>query len=268
MIVSTITGRIDHRLLLTYAADPDVVGSLVPAPFRPELVGGRAVVGICILRLSELRPPRFPRWSGARSDNAAHRVAVEWDDDEGVHSGVFVLRRDSAHWLSVRAGGRAFPGVHGRADFCVVDDAAALAVSYRAHDGLSVDAVATPGATWRSRLFASPGEASRFYERASRGYSSARDGGLEGVELVSGAWDPEVVDVDVRSSFYDDPVRFPPGSLELDGALLLRDLPVDWRRVPAPHGSGGRASVGPWTPSRWPGRPSPSVASTPSSSTT
>ena len=47
-------------------------------------------------------------------------------------------------------------------------------------------------------------------------------------------WAAEPVSVTARSSFYENPDRFPPGSLHLDAALLMRDLPVTWRRLAAP----------------------------------
>ncbi len=38
----------------------------------------------------------------------------------------------------------------------------------------------------------------------------------------------------VSSSVFDDPARFPVGSIELDSALVMRDIPVEWHElVPA-----------------------------------
>ena len=51
---------------------------------------------------------------GLRSENAAHRVAVEWDEgDEGdeVKRGVYVLRRDTNSRLNAVAGGYLGVGV-------------------------------------------------------------------------------------------------------------------------------------------------------------
>ena len=50
---------------------------------------------------------------GMTSENSAHRIAVEWDDEEGVvKEGVFVPRRDTDSRLVALAGGRIFPGMH------------------------------------------------------------------------------------------------------------------------------------------------------------
>ena len=51
----------------------------------------------------------------------------------------------------------------------------------------------------------------------------------DGVELRTDRWRVEPVEVHaVRSSFFDDPHRFPPGSTVLDCALLMRDIPATW----------------------------------------
>jgi hypothetical protein len=49
------------------------------------------------------------------------------------------------------------------------------------------------------------------------------------VELRTDRWRVEPVEVHaVRSSFFDDPHLFPPGSAVLDCALLMRDIPATW----------------------------------------
>ena len=88
MRLPRITSEIERRLLVNYRADPDVVARLLPEPFRPQLADGAAVVGICLIRLGATRPVGFPRWIGLRSENAAHRIAVEWDEPAGTRTGV------------------------------------------------------------------------------------------------------------------------------------------------------------------------------------
>jgi hypothetical protein len=56
---------------------------------------------------------------GLRSENAAHRVAVEWDEDGAIRTGVFIPRRDSSSRLNALVSGRVFPGVHHHARFHV-----------------------------------------------------------------------------------------------------------------------------------------------------
>ena len=153
-MIRAMDGTIRHRLLVNYAADPEVVVPLLPPGLRPQLVRGHAVVGICVLRLSDLRPAGMPSWLGVTSDAAAHRIAVEWDGPLGAEVGVYVLRRDAAQALPVLGGGRLFPGVHRRARFTVEEEPDRLHVDIRTSDGLVVDVTVGPSAAWSSRLFA------------------------------------------------------------------------------------------------------------------
>src|SRR5690242_5724317 len=106
MKVPGLSGEIERRLLVNYRVDPDAIAAVLPPPFRPQLVNGYAVAGICLIRLGSMRPRPLPAWVGVRSENAAHRVAVEWDSPAGVRHGVYIPRRDSNSWLNVVVGGR------------------------------------------------------------------------------------------------------------------------------------------------------------------
>ncbi|MFD9045434.1 DUF2071 domain-containing protein [Streptomyces zaomyceticus] len=112
-----LSSVIERRLLVNYRVDPDAAARLLPEPLRPQVVHGHAVAGICLLRLGKVRPVWAPEALGPRSENAAHRIAVEWDGPDGVETGVYIPRRDTASRLNAWAGGRVFPGEHGRADF-------------------------------------------------------------------------------------------------------------------------------------------------------
>ena len=79
--LDTIQGVIARRVLLNYRIAPDVLQKVLPPPFTPKLYGGYGIGGVCMIRFQELRPSVLPTWMGLRSDNAAHRIAVEWDED-------------------------------------------------------------------------------------------------------------------------------------------------------------------------------------------
>lgn len=84
---------------------------LLPAPFRPKLHGGYAIAGICLIRLEEIRPEWMPGNLGLSSENAAHRIAVEWEDEGGsLREGVYVPRRDTGSVMNHWAGGRLSAG--------------------------------------------------------------------------------------------------------------------------------------------------------------
>jgi uncharacterized protein YqjF (DUF2071 family) len=101
-----LSSVVERRLLVNYRVDPTVIAGLLPAPLRPQQVNGQAVAGICLIRLGRVRPRSVPYGFGLRSENAAHRVAVEWDGPEGPRTGVYIPRRDSGSIVNVLAGGR------------------------------------------------------------------------------------------------------------------------------------------------------------------
>lgn len=120
--IPTITGVIRRRILLNYRVDAEVLEAVLPGNFRPKLVGGKAVAGICLIRLEEIRPKGLPKFLGIQSENSAHRIAVEWQDEFGeLCEGVYVPRRDTDSALNSLAGGRIFLGVHHRSIFEVED---------------------------------------------------------------------------------------------------------------------------------------------------
>ena len=57
-------------------------------PFRPKLVKGKGIAGICLIRLKQIRPRFVPSFLGISSGNAAHRIAVEWDEHGETKPGV------------------------------------------------------------------------------------------------------------------------------------------------------------------------------------
>jgi Uncharacterized conserved protein (COG2071) len=227
-----LSSVIERRLLVNYRVEPAAVAPLLPAPLRPQEIAGWAVAGICLIRLGRLRPHWMPGEFGLRSENAAHRIAVEWDGPEGPETGVYIPRRDSGSVVNVLTGGRLFPGRHHHASFDVRETAQDLHVAYASHDGairVSVD-VSMAERFHGSALFADLDQASAFFQRGSAGWSAGRDGRcLDGVELDTDSWRVGPVEVrEVRSTFFDDQDRFPGGSATLDCALLMRGITVAW----------------------------------------
>jgi hypothetical protein len=236
MRAPNLVGVVERRLLVNYRADPDVTARVLPAPLRPQLVNGWAVAGICLLRLGQLRPRAVPAILGTRSENAAHRIAVEWDTPDGIATGVYIPRRDTGSVVNVLVGGNLFPGTHHRAWFDVDESPAELRVGFTSADrGATVRVHArVADELTGSHLFADAADASEFFRRGSVGYSvTAEEGCLDGLELRTDAWRVDPVEVvSARSSFFDDGGLFPPGSATLDCALVMRDVPVTWHPLP------------------------------------
>jgi len=236
-----MTPRMDsvvrRRLLVNYRTDPAVTARLLPPPLRPQLVNGHAVAGICLIRLGQVRPWFLPAAVGLRSENAAHRIAVEWDTADGTARGVYIPRRHSGALLTVMLGGRVFPGVHHRARFRVRETPGDLRVAFTGtDDAVHVDVHARPVERWPAdSVFSDLNEASEFFRQAPAGYSTTNDACcLDGLELETSVWRVRPVEVlTARSAFFDDPSRFPPGSATLDCGLLMRDVPAMWRRLPS-----------------------------------
>lgn len=232
MRIPVMQGVIDRRILANYRIDADVMAKNLPAPFRPKLVDGYAIGGICLIRLLRVRPRFIPLPWGIRSENAAHRIAVEWDDEEGTQEGVYIPRRDTDSWMNAKAGGNIFPGVHHYATFDVDEDGERFSVTMNSKDGsASVHVVGTrTEAIPDSSVFSSLEEVSTFFERGSLGYSNTHQSGrYDGLELRCVDWKAEALAVEeVTSSYFEDTSHFPEGSVTFDCALLMREIEHEW----------------------------------------
>lgn len=232
MRLPVMRGVIDRRILVNYRVDPAVLAPLLPAPFRPKLVRGFGLVGICLIRLKHLRPAFLPSWLGVSSENAAHRTAVEWDEDGATRGGVYVRRRDTNSWLNTLAGGRLFPGFHHHATFDVRESAEDLAVTMRSDDNETSLCVRGHLTTeWSPKsVFSSLAEASAFFEAGAMGYSATPVvSRFQGLELRCNNWNVDPLEVEeVRSNFFENESLFPKGSIEFDCALLMRNIAHEW----------------------------------------
>jgi uncharacterized protein DUF2071 len=232
MRVPKVHGTIRRRLLVNFRVDPKVIQKLLPPPFTPKLHHGNAIAGICLIRLEDIRPEHFPKLVGISSENAAHRVAVMWNDNDIQREGVYIPRRDTGSVLNHLAGGRIFPGEHHRAHFDVRDTGTDIDLRMRSSDGSIVVRVVGAAASELpvTSSFSSVKEASAFFEPGSLGYSATASGRrLDGLVLKTHDWHVEPLAVrEVYSSFFADPTHFPGGSVEFDCALIMRDTEHEW----------------------------------------
>jgi Uncharacterized conserved protein (COG2071) len=231
-----VMARLERRILVNYRVDPDVLSPVVPAPFRPVVVRGYAIAGVCLIRLGQIRPAGVPAVARFMTENAAHRFAVQWDAADGPATGVFIPRRDTDSRLITLVGGRLFPGWHHRATFAVAERADQFLVKMTSCDGrarIMVAAHVTDGVHPGS-VFGDVDSATRFFRRAPVGYSARSDGtAFDGVRLDCDGWNLRPLAVDhVASSFFDEASRFPPGSVAVDSAFLMRDIDTTWSALP------------------------------------
>lgn len=233
MRIPIIRGVIERRILVNFRVDPAVVARILPAPFRPRLVGGCSLAGVCLIRLGELRPWFWPRALGISSENAAHRIAVEWEQQGRLHEGVFVPRRDTSSWFNTLAGGRLFPGFHHHASIQSQETADDYRVRLDSDDRqVHLDVRAHAASDWPAgSVFPTLQAASDFFRQGSLGYSAAaQPGTFAGLELRCRNWSmlPLAMEA-VESSFFAARSLFPQGSVEFDSALLMRRIEHEWQ---------------------------------------
>jgi hypothetical protein len=83
-------------------------------------------------------------------------------------------------------------------------------------------------------IFPSLGEAAGFFSLGATGYSATRrPGHYHGMELRFLDWTiaPLLIN-EARSRFFSDIRYFPDGSLSLDSALVMRNIPHEWHSRP------------------------------------
>jgi len=227
-----IQGLIRRRLLVNYRMDPAMIQRQLPAPFRPKLQRGYAIAGICLIRLEHIRPTFVPSAFGFSSENAAHRIAVTWEDDTGEHEGVYIPRRDTSSLINWIAGGRVFPGEHNHAAFEVTEQNNHIQLRMESRDRL-VKVELSAGLSSeipQDSCFGTIEEASKFFESGSLGYSAtASKQRLDGIRLKTEEWKVEPLAVErVFSSYFADNSLFPAGSSFFDCALIMRNVRHEW----------------------------------------
>jgi len=230
MKIPTIHGYIKRRILINFTAHPKYVEKILPFPFRPKIYKGKAIVGICLIRLKDIKPKGLPDFIGINSENGAHRIAVEWDEDGEVKSGVYIPRRDTSIQLNTWVGGRIFPGKHYLAKFNVDENEGNYHVSFKSSDDteISVDARETLVFN-KNSIFENLGDASDFFEKGDLGYSPNKEK-FDGLRLNAYEWKVKPLEIsNIKSSFFEDENVFPKGSIQFDNALLMTNIEHEWK---------------------------------------
>ncbi|HEU5001635.1 MAG TPA: DUF2071 domain-containing protein [Actinomycetota bacterium] len=232
----TLQATMQRRILVNYRVDPSLLAAWLPHPFRPAVVNGYGVAGICLIRLGHIRPRGIRATLGLTTENAAHRVAVEWDTAEGPVTGVYIPRRDTSSRLAAALGGRAFPGWQHLAAFRVEESPDRYRIQIDSKDG-EVHVTVTAHRSDRimaGSVFADLDAASRFFQEAPVGYAATpTEGVFDGVGLATDTWQfgPLALD-ELRSSLFDDPRTFPPGSAHPDSAFWMGGMATTWQPRP------------------------------------
>lgn len=232
MKIPTLQGIIKRRILVNYRAEPDVIQKILPKGFRPKLYREKAVAGICLIRLEHIRPKHLPEFIGLSSENAAHRIAVEWEEKGEINEGVYVPRRDTDSFINTAIGGRLFAGEYHKAEFEIEENEVEIDFKMRSED----DEVSVSFAGKLSNklpehsIFPSLHEASNFFEKGSLGYSATKNTNeLDGILLQIENWKVEPIELDfVHTSFYENESIFPKDSIKFDHALFMQNVAHEW----------------------------------------
>lgn len=230
MKIPTIHGYIERRILINFTADHKVVEKILPFPFRPIIYKEKAIVGICLIRLKNIKPKGLPAFVGVNSENGAHRIAVEWDENGETKTGVYIPRRDTSLRFNTLVGGRLFPGKHYYAKFNVKEGNGNYHIDFKSSDDTEtlIDAVETKIFNDNS-IFETLHNASNFFKDGELGYSPNKDK-FEGLKLNTYNWEVQPLEVlNVKSSFFENEEVFPKGSIKFDNALLMTNIEHEWK---------------------------------------
>ena len=223
-----VTGIIDHRILLNFRIDPAVMKRNLPDEFTPKVVNDFAIGGICQVSLSEMRARGMPSIVGTSSHNAAHRIAVNSSQGEGV----YVTRRDTNSWLNTMSGGRLFPGVYSKAvfDISVTDDRYSVRIESKKKESIMSIVAEVVSDLPEGSIFDSTDEVSEFFKTGNVGWSSGnKSNQFDAIELKTIEWRMEPLKVkESYSAYFSDTSRFPKGSVEFDSAMIMRNLKHSW----------------------------------------
>lgn len=232
MKLPTLHGLIDRRILINFTAEPKDVKNILPAPFRPQIYKGKAIVGICLIRLKNIKPKGLPDFIGISSENGAHRIAVQWDENGQVKEGVFIPRRDTSLRLNTIVGGRLFPGKHHLAKFNVIEANENYHIDFTSSDNTQISIDATETKTFDiNSIFETLENVSGFFEKGAVGYSP-NGKKFDGLKLETYNWEVRPLKVSkVRSSFFENEKIFPKGSVKFDNALLMTKVEHEWHSV-------------------------------------
>lgn len=232
MKIPTIHGIIERRMLINYVAEPAFVEKFLPKPFRPKLYNNKAIVGICLIRLKNIKPKGLPNFLGVNSENGAHRIAVEWDENGATKEGVFIPRRDTSLKLNAIVGGKIFPGKHYLAKFNVREQNNHFHLDFTSSDNttIEIDAKLTDKLNENS-IFKTLDNVSAFFEKGSIGYSpNGKD--FDGLQLKTYKWEVKPLEVEkVKSSFFEDKTIFPEGTITFDNAILMENIEHEWKSL-------------------------------------
>jgi len=239
MLFNSVSGLCERRLILNWRVDPELVVKHLPRPFRPRLVNGKAIVGVDILKLANMRLTGLPGFTGFSTENAVDRVSVEWDEGGAVVKGLYVPYRYSPSAVNtIVSMTRLFPTVFTFANFAFSERGGIYRVTVRGEQNqFELEARQSKEFSDKS-VFKSAKEASDFHRDSRISYSpSADENVLDAVYLKSLDWQAKPLEVKRISCSYVERL-YPKAAF--DSALIMFDTKHEW------HGLGAITVQGAW----------------------
>ncbi len=231
MRIPVVAGTIDRRILINYRVELSVLRKILPSPFRPTVVDGYGIAGIDLLRLKNLRVKGLPNYLGYTSENAIHRISVEWDELGHTQRGVYTPRLETDSFTTSMVGSRVFPGFHHWSKFKVDESEDQFNIIVK-HDGQQMIKLE---ARLRDRfpmesIFRHMPKASRFFAGDRIAYSPRFQTSIfDGVQLKCRRWKLEPLQVNaLDSQYFEQKQMFPKGSIFFDHATIMRGIEHEW----------------------------------------
>jgi len=237
----TITGVIARRVMLNYRIDQDVAREILPSSFSPQLFHRYAIGGLCLMQFADIEGNFLPVWMGPNTDAVSYRIAVTWEEDGEMKSGHYIPRRESNSFLNRNLGDKAFTGIVSRSKFetTVADKVISMKV-VGIDDRSEIEFLGRIESEMpNNSVFSTLEEVSEFLRKDSVGYSPALENGYyhglettglyHGIEIDPTEWVVEPMSIGIaESTFFDDRKIFPPGSIEVDSALVMQNVVHSW----------------------------------------
>jgi hypothetical protein len=235
MELPVLSGIITRRILINYRVAPAVVRKILPDHLEPLIIGGYASAGICLLKLHNIGLRYSPDFLKIDSENAAHRILVQWREDGRVRCGVYIPRRDTDSKLNVWLAGRIFAWPHYPAQFDTKEDGGHYVVNVSSEDHRTNWRVSVKagGSFPSDSMFRSLEHASECFRECSIGCSpSANPGHFKQIQLKTKGWSVKPLAIEeLSSTFFEDTTIFPPGTICFDNALLMENIPHEWHSI-------------------------------------
>ncbi|MFD1737574.1 DUF2071 domain-containing protein [Bacillus salitolerans] len=236
MQFKTMNGIIKRRLLINYQLDPKIAVNLLPKPFSPKLIKGKAIIGVCLIRLEKVRPSLMSSIPfGISSENAAHRMAVEWVEEDTIKEGVYIFRRDTNSKINTVVGGRFFPGIHNYANIKVSELNERVEFSLASQDKEVEIYISGSQSEEMDQMsvFTSINEISDFFKSGSDGYSPTQiEGCYQGLCLQTDDWNMSPFKVEkLKVTYLQNRLKIPSESLQFDSVVIMRNVHHKWKSL-------------------------------------